>query len=318
MWTQCHSVVLFDKLPITWETRKYNYGMDQLISMTAFVRATELGGFAPAAQELGITASMVGQHVRALENRLGSRLLNRTTRRQSLTEVGRLYYERCRQILLDIDDADRTASQLRAAPRGRLRVNAPVSFGVHALTPVIAEYLDTYPEVEVDLTVNDRVIDLVEEGIEVAIRVGVLADSGLVARSLAPYQLVICASPDYLAKFGQPHKPADLARHNCLSFDRWEAPHVWTFASGESVPVRGVLRTNNGEALRVAALRGLGIIKQPLVLLADDIRSRRLVRVLPDYELPTRPMHLVYLPDRRPTPKLRTFIDFVLARLGPG
>jgi DNA-binding transcriptional LysR family regulator len=316
LWAQYHSIGPFDKLHIIGETPKRHYGMDQLISMRAFVRATELGGFASAAQDLGISPTMVGLHVRELENRLGSRLLNRTTRRQSLTEVGRLYYERCRQILLDIEDADRTASQLRAAPRGRLRVNAPVSYGVHALTPVIAEYLAAYPEVEVDLTVNDRVIDLVEEGIEVAVRVGVLADSGLIARPLAPYQLMICASPDYLAKFGQPRKPADLARHNCLAFDRWGAPHVWTFENGESAPVRGVLRTNNGEALRVAALRGLGIIQQPRVLVADDIHSGRLVRVLSDYELPSRPMHLVYLPDRRPTPKLRTFIDFVLARLG--
>jgi DNA-binding transcriptional LysR family regulator len=291
--------------------------MDQLASMAAFVRAAELGGFAPAAQALGISPTMVGLHVRALENRLGSRLLNRTTRRQSLTEVGRLYYERCRQILIDIEDADHTASELRAAPRGRLRVNAPVSFGVHALTPVITAYLAAYPEVEVDLTLNDRVIDLVEEGFEVALRVGTLSDSGLIARPLAPYQLVICASPDYLAKVGVPAQPADLARHNCLAFDRWGAPHAWTFQSGESASVRGTLRTNNGEALRVAALRGLGIIQQPSVLLDDDLHSGRLVRVLPNYHLPARPMHLIYLPDRRPTPKLRTFIDFVLERLGP-
>lgn len=291
--------------------------MDRLASMTAFVRAAELGGFAPAAQALGISPTMVGLHVRALEDRLGSRLLNRTTRRQSLTEVGRLYYERCRQILSDLEDADRTASQLRAAPRGRLSVNAPVSFGVHALTPVIADYLAAYPEVEVDLAVNDRVIDLVEEGFEVAVRVGPLSDSGLVARPLAPYQLVVCASPDYLARFGEPRRPEDLARHNCLAFERWGAPHVWTFQNGEAAAVRGVLRANNGEALRVAALRGLGIIKQPSVLLADDLRSGRLVRLLPDYDSPARPIHLIYLPDRRPTPKLRTFIDFVLERLGP-
>jgi DNA-binding transcriptional LysR family regulator len=291
--------------------------MDRLVSMTTFVKAAELGGFAPAAKTLGISPTMVGLHVRALENRLGSRLLNRTTRRQSLTEVGRLYYERCRQILADIEDADQTASQLRAAPRGRLRVNAPVSFGVHALTPVITDYLAAYPEVEVDLAVNDRVIDLVEEGFEVAVRVGPLADSGLVARPLAPYQLVVCASPDYLARHGAPRQPADLSQHNCLAFDRWGAPNAWTFHNGAAAVARGAFRTNNGEALRVAALRGLGIIQQPSVLLAEDLRCGRLVRVLPEYSLPTRPMHLVYLPDRRPTPKLRTFIDFVLERLGP-
>jgi DNA-binding transcriptional LysR family regulator len=291
--------------------------MDQLTSMTAFVRAAELGGFAPAATALGISPTMVGLHVRSLENRLGSRLLNRTTRRQSLTEVGRLYYERCRQILSDIEDADQTASQLRAAPRGRLRVNAPVSFGVHALTPVITDYLAAYPEVEVDLTVNDRVIDLVEEGFEVAVRVGALADTGLVARPLAPYQLVACASPGYLARHGVPRQPADLTQHNCLVFDRGGTPNIWTFQNHESVATRGTFWTNNGEALRVAALRGLGIIQQPRVLLVDELRSGSLVQVLPEHALPTRPMQLVYLPDRRPTPKLRTFIDFVLERLGP-
>ena len=291
--------------------------MDQLTSMTAFVRAAELGGFAPAATALGISPTMVGLHVRALENRLGSRLLNRTTRRQSLTEVGRLYFERCRQILADIEDADQTASQLRAAPRGRLRVNAPVSYGVHALTPVLTDYLAIYREVEVELAVNNRVIDLVDEGFEVAFRVGPLRDSNLVARPLAPYRLVICASPAYLAEHGEPHKPEDLLRHNCLSFERWGAPRHWSFANGENIEVSGSLRTDSGESLRVAARRGLGIIHQPDVLVDEDLRQGRLVRVLPDYDLPSLPIHLVYLPDRRPTPKLRTFIDFVLERLGP-
>jgi DNA-binding transcriptional LysR family regulator len=285
--------------------------------MTAFVKAADLGGFAPAAAALGISPTMVGLHVRALENRLGSRLLNRTTRRQSLTEVGRLYYERCRQILADIEDADQTASQLRAAPRGRLRVNASVSFGVHALTPVITDYLAAYPEVEVDLTLNDRVIDLVEEGFEVALRVGPLNDSGLVARPLAPYQLVACAAPAYLARYGTPRQPADLAQHNCLVFDRGGSANTWVFQDGQNITTRGAFRTNSGEALRVAALRGVGLIQQPRVLLVEELRAGRLVQVLPEYALPSLPMHLVYLPDRRPTPKLRTFIDFVLERLGP-
>jgi len=291
--------------------------MDHLASMTAFVRAAELGGFAPAATALGISPTMVGLHVRALENRLGSRLLNRTTRRQSLTEVGRLYYERCRQILTDIEEADQTASQLRAAPRGRLRVNAPVSYGVHALTPVLTEYLASYREVEVELALNNRVIDLVDEGFEVAFRVGTLPDSSLVARPLAPYRLVICASPAYLAEYGEPRSPQDLLRHNCLLFERWGAPRHWLFINNETVEVRGNLRADSGESLRVAALRGLGVVQQPDVVVGPDLRSGHLVRVLQDYDLPGLPLHLVYLPDRRPTPKLRTFIDFALGRLGP-
>jgi DNA-binding transcriptional LysR family regulator len=306
------------KLPITSLTIQLGFIMDRLVSMATFVRAADLGGFAAVATELGISPTMVGLHVRALEERIGSRLLNRTTRRQSLTEVGRLYYERCKQILADVEEADQTASELRASPRGRLRVNAPVSFGVHALTPVIADYLALYAEVEVDLTVNDRVVDLVEEGYEVAIRVGVLRDSSLVARPLAPYRLTLCAAPSYLAKRGTPKTPADLKRHNCLAFDRWGSQDTWKFQSGATAPVRGTLRTNNGEALRVAALQGLGIIQQPDALLDDDIRSGRLVEVLGDFILPTRPMHIVYLLDRRLTPKVKTFIDFVLKRLGGG
>ena len=291
--------------------------MNHLASMTAFVRAADLGGFAPAATALGISPTMVGLHIRALENRLGSRLLNRTTRRQSLTEVGRLYYERCRQILAEIEDADQTASQLRAVPRGRLRVNAPVSYGVHALTPVLTEYLATYREVEVELSVNNRVIDLVDEGFEVAFRVGRLPDSSLVARPLAPYRMMICASPGYLAEHGEPRKPQDLLQHNCLLFDRWGASPHWSFANGEDVEIRGNFKADSGDALLVAARRGLGIIQGPSVLVDEDLRAGSVVRVMPDYDLPSLPMHLVYLPDRRPTPKLRTFIDFVLERLGP-
>src|SRR5271154_4718967 len=174
--------------------------MDRLTSMEVFVAAVDRGGFAAAAAEFGISATMVGLHVRALEDRLGSRLLNRTTRRQSLTEAGRVYYDRCKQILADVDAAEASADELRTAPRGRLKVATPVAFGVHALAPAIADYLALYPEVEIELSVNDRVVDLVEEGYEIAIRVGTLADSGLIARALAPYRLVACAAPNYLER----------------------------------------------------------------------------------------------------------------------
>jgi DNA-binding transcriptional LysR family regulator len=182
---------------------------------------------------------------------------------------------------------------------------------------VLTEYLAVYREVEVELTVNNRVIDLVDEGFEVAFRVGVLPDSNLVARPLAPYRLVICASPAYLAEHGEPRKPQDLLRHNCMSFERWGAPRHWSFANGENVEVSGNFRTDSGESLRFAARHGLGIIQQPGVLVDEDIGQGTLVRILADYDVPPIPIHLVYLPDRRPTPKLRTFIDFVLERLGP-
>jgi DNA-binding transcriptional LysR family regulator len=196
-------------------------------------------------------------------------------------------------------------------------VNAPVSYGVHALTPVLTEYLAVYSEVEVELAVNNRVIDLVDEGFEVAFRVGVLPESNLVARPLAPYRLVICASAAYLAEHGEPRTPRDLLRHNCMSFERWGAPRHWSFANGENVEVSGNFRTDSGESLRFAARCGLGIIQQPSVLVDEDIEQGKLVRILADHDMPALPIHMVYLPDRRPTPKLRTFIDFVLERLGP-
>ena len=164
---------------------------------------------------------------------------------------------------------------------------------------------------------NNRVIDLVDEGFEVAFRVGLLPESGLVARPLAPYRMVICASPGYLAEHGEPRQPRDLLQHNCLLFDRWGGEFHWWFANGENVAIRGNFKADSGDSLLAAARHGLGIIQRPSVLVDEDLRAGRVVRVLPDYDLPSLPMHLVYLPDRRPTPKLRTFIDFVLERLGP-
>jgi DNA-binding transcriptional LysR family regulator len=294
--------------------------MDRLTSMAVFVRTVEKGGFAAAAPDFGLSATMAGLHVRALEDRLGSRLLNRTTRRQSLTEVGRLYYEHCKQILADVEAAEERATALRTAPRGRLRVSAPVSFGTHALTPAIVDYLALYPEVEIDLSLNDRVIDLVEEGYEAAIRIGTLADSSLIARSLAPYRMQLCASPEYLRRHGTPTRPEDLAAHNCLSFVFASTSNTWICTGPEggetAVTVQGRLHVNNGESLRLAARRGFGIILQPVVVLGDDLASGALVPLLPDYTLPSFPAHIVYLPDRRPTPKLRTFVDFVVDRFG--
>jgi len=294
--------------------------MDRLESMAVFVRAVERGGFSAAAAELGLSGTMVGLHVRALEDRLGARLLNRTTR-QSLTEVGRLYYERCRQILGDVEAADASAAELQGAPRGRLKVTAPVSFGVHALTPACADYLALYPEVRLDLVVNDRAVDLIDEGFEAAIRIGDLVDSSLIARPLAPYRSLMCASPAYLEKYGEPQSPEDLGAHACLSLAHPVAGQTWRLqgpAGPVTVAISGGFTVNNGEALRMAALAGLGIIMQPQILLADDLAQGRLLPVLPSYAPAPRPMHLLTQPDRRPTPKLSTFVEFVMRRFGRG
>ncbi|CAD5264257.1 LysR family transcriptional regulator [Bosea sp. 62] len=295
--------------------------MDRLTSMQVFVKVVEAGTLTAAGISLGLSSQMVGKHLRFLEERTGARLLHRTTRRQSLTEIGSAYYERCKLVLAEADAADAIAQNLRATPRGKLRINAPLSFGAHSLTPALIRYMQRYPEVSVDLSLTDRVVDLAEEGYDAVIRISPLKDSGLIARALRPYQLIACASPAYLAARGTPQVPADLADHECLGFAYWAAPPLfdWEFIgpSGiERVTVRSQFLTNNGQALRQAALSGFGITLQAEDLLREDIANGRLVRILPGYEGPTRPMHIVFMPDRSPTPKLRSFVDFIVAEFG--
>jgi DNA-binding transcriptional LysR family regulator len=295
--------------------------MDKLRCMEVFVATVDSGSFTAAAEAFNISSVMVGKYIRALEERLGARLLTRTTRRQSLTEIGRQYCEHCRQILADIRAAESGAEAMRATPRGTLKINAPVSFGTQRLAPAIADYLALYPEVSVDLNLNDRVIDLVDEGYDVAIRIGALDDSGLIARPLKPYRMLICASPEYLARAGTPTTPADLAVHQCLDFMHWNKRLRWKLneADGSETEVPASrFRSNNGQALRMAALHGHGIVMQAEILLGEDVASGRLVSLLESYLPAPRAIHLVYARDRQPTPKMTTFIDFVLERFGPG
>ncbi|WP_431478863.1 LysR family transcriptional regulator [Massilia eburnea] len=293
--------------------------MDKLRSMEVFVAAVDTGSFTAAAERFGISAVMVGKHVRELEQKLGAALLTRTTRRQSLTEIGRQYAEQCRAILAQIGAAESLAETMRLAPRGVLKITAAVSFGMEWLSPMIPDYLEMFPEVSVELSLNDRMIDMVEEGFDVAVRIGTLEDSSLVARPLRPYGVVICGSPGYLAQRGVPQEPADLAQHECLEFSGWVPQARWRLKGlkdSRHIPLSR-LRANNSFALKQAALKGFGLIMQAETALAQDIAAGRLVRVLDDY-LPTpRPMHLLYPRDRQPTPKLTSFIDFMLSRLGP-
>jgi DNA-binding transcriptional LysR family regulator len=208
---------------------------------------------------------------------------------------------------------------MQLTPAGKLRITAPVTFGSEALMPALPNYLGRHPEVNVELSLSDRVVDLFEEGYEAAIRIGHLPpDSALIAKPLAPYRTLICASPEYLARRGTPKKPEDLISHDCLSFSPAALEH-WRLASDGNtfrIPVSGRVGVNHGQALRVAALHGLGIVLQPAILLEADIRAGRLVHLFPDYELPTRPMHIVFFPDRYRSPKLRSFIDYVMERFG--
>lgn len=291
--------------------------MDLLAAMQVFVHTVDKGSLQAAAEASGISPTMAGKHLRSLEARAGTRLLNRTTRRQSLTGFGQDYYLRCQEILRMVGESDMQAQNQQAAPTGTLRVTAPVSFGSEALVPVLATYLSAYPLVRIDLSLSDRTADLVDEGFDAALRIGTLPDSGLVARALAPYRMMICASPDYLSRHGTPAKPEDLSHHECLSFS-WSAASPWRITDDEGehrVAIDGRLRINHGGALRQAALHGLGIVMQPAVLLQHDVRAGRLVQLFADDTLPSRPMHVIHLPNHR-SPKLRSFIDFVVTTFG--
>ncbi|HWW07226.1 LysR family transcriptional regulator [Collimonas sp.] len=293
--------------------------MDRLTSMAVFVRVVEKGSFAAVAEEFSLSTTMVANHVRALESHLGARLLDRTTRRHSLTEIGSVYVERCRDVLNSVQAADYVAEALRAVPRGKLRMTAPVTYGAHRLVPLIGEYMALFPEVQVELVLNDRVVDMVEEGFEVALRSGSLSGANLIARPLRPSRMFAVASPAYLERHGRPQHPADLANHNCLGFMSWGKDHEWRFTQGEqalSIPVRGSFVSNSGQALLSAAVSGIGVVVQGDVLLESAIASGQLLQLLPAWDLPTRPIHLVRTRDARPTAKLRTFVDFLVQRLG--
>lgn len=288
--------------------------MDRLRSMEVFIAVVDAGSFTAAADAFAISPVMVGKHIRELEERLGVRLLARTTRRQKLTEAGHAYAERCRQILADIQAAETKAEAMRSSPRGTLRISAPVSFGSQCLAPAMTEYLALYPEVNLDLNLNDRVVDLVEEGYDAAVRIGDLADSSLIARPLMQYRMVLCASPAYLKRAGRPKTPADLWSHQCLDFAPLNRRVRWNLDGTESEFPASRFRSNNGQALRMAALMGHGILLQSEVLLGADIVAGKLVPLLEDYLPAPKPVSLVYPRDQLPAKKMTTFIEFMIGR----
>lgn len=296
--------------------------MDRLTSMSAFAKAADLGSFTAAAKALGMSSQMVGKHVAALEARLGAPLLSRTTRRQSLTEVGRLFYERCRTIIAEAEAAETLVHDVSVVPRGRLRVSAPIGFGACRLAPAILRYLRGQPDVAVELTLTDRFVDVVDEGYDAVLRLGPIEPTGLAARELARHGQVLCASPAYLAAHGAPATPADLADHACLAYLNWSGrPYAeWRFAGDgrvHAVEVRSRFQVNDGRVLLSAALDGHGIVLQPEAVLREALDAGRLVRLLPDYEPPSRPLYLLFVARRPQPPKLRTFIDAVVAEFVP-
>ncbi|MET0749011.1 MAG: LysR family transcriptional regulator [Rhizobium sp.] len=295
--------------------------MDRLASMGAFVTSVEKGSFAAAATALGMSQQMVAKHVTYLEARLGARLLNRTTRRQSLTEIGKTYYDRCKLVIADADWADGVAELAKGTPRGRLRINAPVSFGSQSLMRLVTRYLRKHPEVEIDLVLDDRYVDPVKESFEAVFRIGHIADTTLATYRLRPFRIVLCASPHYLSARGTPIHPADLEDHEYLGQAHWSQPenYHWRFQMADSVyepKVSGRLRVNDAKGLLAAAIDGYGIAMIAHDHAAEMLTDGRLVAVLPDYETETRPMHLLFHPDRRQTPKLKSFIEAVMAEFG--
>ncbi|WP_214197653.1 LysR family transcriptional regulator [Novosphingobium profundi] len=283
--------------------------------MTYFVKSVELGSFSAAGEAFGASSQLIGKHVLKLEQHLGVQLLVRTTRRQHLTDFGRTFYERAKIILAEVDIAESLAAETQQTPTGKLRINAPVSFGMYSLAHRLPEYIEAYPAVTVEMNLTNRTVDLVEEGYDVVFRVGELSDSRLMTRSLADYRFMVCASPAYLERHGPIAHPLDLQGHDCLCFSYTELRTHWAFDGPEGrvvVPVQSRFAVDHGEPILQAALAGLGVMLQPVELVEKHIAEGSLVRLLPNWEAPSRPMHLLYAPDRRLTPKLRSFLDFAI------
>ena len=289
--------------------------MDKLRGMETFIAVVECGSFTDAASRLEMSAVMVGKYIALTERELGTRLLERNTRRQSLTDAGRVYYEEAKRVLDQVAIAESSVERLRLAPAGTLRISAPTSFGACVIAPLTASFLQAWPDVRIELDLTNRMVDLVDEGFDLAIRIGDIHHTDLVAKYLCPYRMVICAAPAYLARHGTPVVPADLVDHLCLSHTVWTARNEWTLPGAQDA-VRwkrdAILRCNDGYGLRMAAIAGAGLLLQPEVLLSEALASGKLVRVLEAYTPHPRPVHLLWRQDLRPLPKLTRFVEHVL------
>ena len=293
--------------------------MDKLEAMNAFVKVVALGSYAEAGRALGLTRSAVSKAVMELEQLLGARLLDRTTRRVSATEAGLAYYESCVDILARVEETEMQVSRLHDEPKGVLKLNAPVSFGVLHLGPLIADFMAQYPDLKIELTLNDRLIDPIEEGVDVTIRIGSLADSSLIARRLAPARRVLVAAPEYLEAHVAPRTPDDLVLHRCLNYGHTTTLQRWQLTQDGQmigVAINSVMCSNNGDVLRAAAVAGQGIAKLPTFLVGSDIRTGRLHVVLADFPPTEFGVFALYAPNRYLAAKTRLLIDFLAVRLG--
>jgi DNA-binding transcriptional LysR family regulator len=293
--------------------------MDSLGDIAVFVRVVNEGSFTKAADRLELSRSVVSKYVSRLEDRLGVRLLNRTTRRLSLTEAGQVFYERSVRGLHEFEEAEAEVSHLQEEPSGILRINSPMSFGILHVAPVLPQFSKEYPAVSIDMNLDDRKLDVIEEGFDVSIRISDMPDSSLVARRLGPCRHVVVAAPSYLEENGTPKTPKDLEGHNVISYRYQESANDWHFTSPEneqvSVTISGAMQMNNSMALREALLGGIGIMRTPTFIVGEDIKRGRLVRLFPGYQMLEPSIYLVFPQRRHLSPKVRAFVDFMAARI---
>ncbi|HEX2197633.1 MAG TPA: LysR family transcriptional regulator [Burkholderiales bacterium] len=292
--------------------------MDRFQAIRVFAQVAEAGSFTAAAEKLGLSATATSRHVADLEAHLHTRLLNRTTRRVSLTESGQAFYERSVQLLADLDEAEQEALRAAVVPRGTIKLTSSINFGVRHVAPAIADFLAAHAEMRFDVSLSDRVVDLVEEGFDLAVRIGAPGSDNVVARKLGETRLVPCASPAYLAAHGAPQAPEDLARHNCFTYEYVSPRNLWRFrdtAGGErSVRVKGRLHSNNGDLLAEAAARGAGIVFEPAFIVGPEVRAGRLVPLLQDFEPQAVSIYAVYPSRKHLSAKVRLFVDFLVER----
>lgn len=290
--------------------------MDQLREIEAFVAVAQLGSFVKAADKLGLSKAMVSRHVSELEARLGVRLMQRSTRRLSLSDAGAEYLQRCVQILAELADANAAVSAGAVQAQGLLKITAPVTFGIRHLAPLWGEFLRVHPQVALEVNLNDRVVDLIEEGYDLAVRIGQLAPSTLVARRIASARLILCASPRYLKQAAPIRDLADLAQHDVIAYSYLATGEQWHFSGPEgarSITVHPRLRSNSGETCRAAALADQGVVFQPGFLVGEDLKAGRLVQILPQYEGPELDISVVYASRQHLSHKVRAMVEFLAA-----
>jgi DNA-binding transcriptional LysR family regulator len=292
--------------------------MDRLLALSVFAKVVEQGSFARAAERLELSTSAVSRHVADLEAHLGARLLNRTTRRLSLTETGAAFYERCVQLLADLEEAEEAVTSTAIVPRGTLKLTCSITFGIRHLAPAIAAFAALHPQMRFDVELSDRVVDIVDEGFDLAVRIGEIGSQSLIGRRIGASQLICCAAPVYLRERGTPTAPGDLIEHTCLSYEYLPSRNVWRFCDRDGncqdIRITGTAHANNGEMLTALATAGIGICYEPDFIVAPELRTGALVQLMRDFSAPSVAIYVVYPSRRHLSAKVRAFVDFLIER----